>query len=113
MKSIHIFLFLFSLVYIHSESCESTKNPSSAKDCQNKEISSSASYCCYIKIKHSTGEINYCVALTQNLYNNIKSTKNGYEFLYNLVYTDCKVKKLDCKSSYLKFSLFSLILLLL
>ena len=112
MKSIHIFLFLLSLIYVCSSECTSTPNPSSSKDCKGKQTSDP--YCCYAKIKHSSGEINECSSLSKTLYDNIKIAKSGLETACSLLlYKDCKVKKLDCKSSYLSFGLFSLILLLL
>ena len=111
------FLFLFSLiVYINSEECI-LKAASSVKDCQGLEKESPDNYCCYLEAKGKgfgiEGEVKACWELRPSEYNDIKNYIKNYEESAKQAGGSLDIKKLDCKSSYLALTLFSLLLFIL
>ena len=96
------------ILTIYSDYCGTTTNPSDRKDCDKLDKVTGFPYCCFIKSKDKSGnEGTACIPVSQNDYDNIKDYKKSLENLGGTV------KKIDCKSFYIEFSLLSLILLLL
>ena len=118
MKLICFCLLLLSLSYINTATeCGEEESASSVKDCKDLEISRPDSHCCFLYQKGSymgqSAEFKACIQLPKELYDNIKDYIKTVEQACKAQGGSCTVKKLDCKSSYLAFSLFSLILLIL
>ena len=107
MKKYQIIILLISIAYICSR-CEK-ENPSKKSECHDAytdEDRNNGKYCCYIEVKKDGKEEKFCEDYTKEEKDNIENTikeieKDGLD-----------VKSLDCKSSYLSISLFSLIFLL-
>ena len=117
MKVTYVFLILYSFFYIiSSEYCESLLeiNVNKASTCHKRQTSKEGSYCCFIKLKEKIAGVTFttqsCEELTKAEYDNIKDYKKKYE--KDCASENCSVKKIDCRSSYLTFSLLSLILLI-
>ena len=121
MKSIYICLLLYSLIFIYcsdKRSCDDVDSGvSSGKDCQNYDLTESTSHCCFLKMSMKVLDVSAdyarCWEVTQEQYEHIKTVIKTLENECNSNNIDCTVKKLECKSSYLSLSIFSLILLLL
>ena len=117
MKSIYICLLLYSLIFIYcgdGRNCNDDEySVSSAKDCQNYDLSDSTSHCCFIKMSMIGIDFARCCEITQEQYEHIKTEIKKAENECKSFGGECKIKKFDCKSSYLSISIFSLILLLL
>ena len=118
MKSICFCLLLCSLLYINtSDICESKESGvSSSKDCKDLQTTKADSHCCFIdqemKIMGMTEKHKACIEVTKAEYDDIKAYIKAIEEVCKIA-GSCKIHKLDCKSSYLAFSLLSLILLIL
>lgn len=111
---VFIFLILCSfIVYINNSSCSEKTSASSSSDCKDLETSDSTSHCCYLSFKSSFGNGGECVEVIQSAYENIKDYISAMEKAVQIFDSNYSIKKLDCKSSYLTLSLFSLILFIL
>ena len=114
MKVIYVFLILCSFFYIiSSEYCEGELeiSVSKASTCHKRQTSKEGSHCCFLKQKGKVAGVTLttqtCEEITKEEYDNIKNYKKQLE-----KDCGCSVKKIDCISSYLTFSLLSLILLI-
>ena len=112
------FLIICSLIiYINTtESCR--KHPaSSVKDCKDLGLRENGDHCCYLKASAEIGvekiEVSYCLKITQAEYDKIDETIKEIIGEAEREGGTAKVDTLDCKSSYIVLSLFSLLLLLL
>ena len=117
MKGI-ICLLLCSFIFVSSQYCNSIiGTPSKASDCKGISVLQENDYCCFMKSKAksmgvSVDNPNQCVEITPAQYANIKEAIKEIE-KQNSGLLELVIKKLDCKSSYLAFSLLSLVLLFL
>ncbi len=109
MKFYNIILFASLILCIYSQSaCDSKTQASKAKDCKDLQTTNSEDHCCYAKGKdENSKDISGCVTVTKENYDKIK------DFIKSLKDKGYEVKKIDCKSIYLKLSVLSFILLLL
>ena len=116
MKKYTIIFFAFILTFVFCDDEDSSEvqyclpgvSASKAKDCENIKLPSDEYYkCCYFKGKMDNENTNTCVPLKKSEYDDIKKT------IENSEKNGGKVDKLDCNSSYLKYSLISLLLILL
>jgi hypothetical protein len=103
MKLHQIILILFLLSVVQAGDCPETNyTPSKKKDCN--EHSKSGKYCCYL----DTIAGKFCEEYSQEDYDEIgKMTKDQKKAL-----KDAKTK-IECESSYIAFTLLSLILIIL
>lgn len=106
MKFYQIILFVSLILYIYSEDKECGGDASSAKDCKDLKVEEGY-HCCYVKGKQNNKEVSMCIPVSQAHYDKIK------DYIKELKDGGAEVKKLDCKSYYLKFSILSFILLFL
>ena len=113
-KNIIFFAFILTFVFCDDEDssevqyCGAEVSASKVKDCENLKLRDGGYKCCYFKGKMENENINTCVPLTKAEYDDIKKTiKDAEKDSRN------EVDKLDCNSSYLKYSLISLLLILL
>ena len=83
------------------------------KDCKDRvfdsdEIENYAYRCCHIEIETETANVENsvegCIPLNENQFNNIRQLIREYESQPNVDDVD-----IDCKSSYINFSLISLV----
>jgi len=109
MKKIYLLIILLvSLINIqYSSSACIEANPSGKSTCHDKTVANSGSYCCYYKAKANGETATACIELTKDQKDNIK------DYIKQLEKSGGSVKSLDCKSSFIQFGLFSLIILLL
>lgn len=116
MKKYTIIFFAFILTFVFCDDEDSSEvkycyddiTASKAKDCENLKLDEKYYKCCYFKGKMENENINTCVPLTKAEYDDIKKTIKDFE-----KDSGNEVDKLDCNSSYLKYSLISLLLILL
>ena len=120
MKIIDIIIIFFCLFSFSNLTCSSEDEEIKIRgkdDCNKRtfsdvESNEGAYKCCYLEEEIDTitqkGTRYSCIAISQNDYIKIKDVVKQYES-YNGV-DDVKIK---CKSSYLQYGLFSLILILL
>ena len=111
------FLLLCSLIiFINSKDCEDQDTASSSNDCKNLNVTT-GNHCCYLKVKGEiggvSGEQNTCIEITDEVYQNIKDYINGQKKAGEAFGAKYKEYKIDCNSSFLTISLFSLLLFLL
>lgn len=106
MKLHQIILILFLLSVVRANECTSV-NPSKKKDCNEKSKSSESDgwkYCCY----EETNGVKSCDSYDQIFYDSIgKWTSEAKKAYKNAGY------KIECESSYITFTLLSLILVFL
>ena len=120
MKIIDVIIIFFCLFSFSNLTCSSEDQEIKIRgkgDCNqrsfNEEETNNGAYkCCFLKEEIDTitqkGTRYTCVAISQNDYNNIKDVVKQYKSHSGV--DDVSIK---CKSSYLQYGLFSLILLLL
>ena len=120
MKIFNLVFITFCLISYINSTCQPDEENNKIRDkddCIKRtfsedETSKSAYKCCYMKQKKDDynfkGKEYSCITLTQNDYNNIKQVIKNLESS-NVI----KDVDIDCKKSYLKFSVFSLLLILL
>ena len=108
MTKLRYLILLFLISNVFSSECYDKRKPSGSKDCKDLAVAEGTQYCCYLKTKKS-GETG-CWELTKAQYDNIEDTISELEKEAD---NDDKVDKLDCKNDYIKFYLFSLLLLIL
>ena len=109
MKNIyHLICLLVLLLNIqYSSPICAEANPSGKSTCHDKTVANSGSYCCYYKAKANGATGTVCLELTKEQKDNIK------DYIKQIEKAGADVKSLDCKSSFIQFGLFSLIILLL
>ena len=117
MKLVSFLILCSLIIYINTLSCTSKESASSSSDCKDLEVESPGDHCCYFKgsaeMAGAKAEFKRCVELTQAEYDKIDETiKKAIEDLAKEG-MKMEVDSLDCKSSYIVLSLFSLLLLLL
>ena len=117
-----VFFFLIVctlIIYANTSStyCLEKTSASSAYDCQGLAVSTPGGYCCYYRFATEfqgyRQEYSTCAELSPADYNDIWASiqKAKDDAAATGVYLD--VYSLDCKSSYLALSLFSLLLFIL
>ena len=117
MKVISFLILCSLIIYINTLQCSLKQSANSSKDCKDLELALTGDHCCYFKgsveVAGASITFNRCVEITQVDYDNIdesikkakeESEKEGMKMT---------VDSLDCKSSYIVLSLFSLLLFLL
>ena len=119
MKSLTLLILILTLLnYINSaSSChledDTYDSPEyrDGDDCakrgfSDEELENNAYKCCLMKYKYETSNmdrIEYdCVPITQEEYNDIDKFIDSVEDNYDKLKIDFTIKKLDCKSNYLK-----------
>ena len=112
------FLLLCSLIiYINTKYCYEQKTASSSKDCKDLNVTIPGSHCCYSKSKAEkngqTEEEKTCEEITDAIYQNIKEYIKTSKKTAEAFGVKVKEYKIDCNSSFLTISLFSLLLFLL
>ena len=121
MKILNQILIISCLLFFINSTCATDEDDTSYKyrkyeDCSGKsfdeeELEGRAYKCCHIEIEtkalNQEKEVHLCVPITQSQFDNIKSTINQF-----LNETGAKEIEIDCKSNFIKFSIFSLILYL-
>ena len=112
MKTYKIIILLITILYVYSSSTEKCDmfNPSTRNTCHNlftDEDRKKGNYCCYHKYKYNDEKYIECLPLSEEE----KADINGY--INGLETSEQKVISLDCKSSYFRIGLLSLIYLLL
>jgi hypothetical protein len=115
MKFYQAITILILISYIYAASyCDTNApapgSPTKAEDCSSHKANSG--YCCLVKEKSG----NLCSGLGPNEYKYVKDYVKYSKKCYPKLDGDCEEYKdfsIDCKSSYLVLSLFSLILLFL
>jgi hypothetical protein len=116
MKKYTIIFFAFILTFVFCDDedssevqyCDAKASASKAKDCEKLKLDEEDYKCCYFKGKLENKNRNTCVGIRKAEYDDIKKTIKDIE-----KDSRNKVDKLDCNSSYLKYSLISLLLILL
>ena len=117
---IKLFLVLFLFSYINT-TCATDEDDQiryrDSDDCENREFDSeeigeNAYKCCHMEIETKTANVeksvHCCIPLTQSQFENIKQTVREYEAGDNVDEVE-----IDCKSSYLRYGLFLLVLFIL
>jgi len=111
MKTYQAITILILISYIYADYCENEPtSPTKADDCTSHKAN--GGYCCFVKEKSG----NECNGYGPNQYKYIKDYVKYFKKCYPKSDGDCEEYKdfsIDCKSSYLVLSLFSLILLFL
>ena len=112
------FLLLCSLIiYINTIDCDDQETASSSKDCKDLTVTIPGSHCCYYKAKleisGTTREWKECTEISDEVYKNIKEYIKGTKKAAEVSGGKYKELKIDCNSSFLTISLFSLLLFLL
>ena len=103
-------LILISYIYAASYCENKPDSPTKAEDCSSHKAN--GGYCCLMKDKDGSE----CTGLGPNEYKYVKDYVKYFKKCYPKSDGDCEEYKdysIDCKSSYLVLSLFSLILLFL
>ena len=114
MKTYQAIAILILISYIYAASyCDNNNRPTpptKADDCTSHKAN--GGYCCFVKGK----DVNYCSGTGPNEYKYVKDLVKYMKKCYPKSDGDCEEYKdysIECKSSYLVLSLFSLILLFL
>jgi hypothetical protein len=112
------FLLLCSLIiFINTKDCDDQETASSSKDCKDLTVTIPGSHCCYYKAKYeksgTTTEDNECQEIPDAIYKKIKDYIKGLKKGAEVSGGKYKELKIDCNSSFLTISLFSLLLFLL
>ena len=113
MKIQYFFLILIiAKIYCDDDYyCSSQPSSPSADEC--KKVKTGSGYCCYYEAPKSTISKG-CISISKYQYDNIKDfVKYHKKFGGDKEDTEDKDAKIDCKSSYLQFSLIILTLLFL
>jgi hypothetical protein len=112
------FLLLCSLIiYINTIDCDDQGSASSSKDCKDLNVTIPGSHCCYLKEKYeisgTTSETKECTEITDLVYQYIKYYIKASKKTVEALGGKYKELKIDCNSSFLTISLYSLLLFLL
>ena len=116
IKIIFISFFLFSLINSTCQPEEENNKIREPEVCNKRafneeEVNSQAYKCCYmtqkVDLNSRKGKDYSCIYITQNDYNNIKELIKQYERETGIDDVD-----IDCKSTYIRFALLSLLILL-
>ena len=112
------FLLLCSLIiYINTKDCYDQDTASSSKDCKDLNVTYQGNHCCYLHSKGEMGGVSYenkeCTEITDEVYQNIKDYIEESKKETKAEGGKVKTLKIDCNSSFLTISLFSLLLFLL
>ena len=122
MKSLNQIFMILCLFFFINSTCTTDEDDTSYKyrkykDCSGKsfdenEIQGSAYRCCHVEIETKTlnqeNEIHLCLPITESQFDNIKSTISQLK-----TETGANEIEIDCKSNFIKFSIFTLILFFL
>ena len=119
MKIFDILFITFCLLVFINSTCQPDEENNKIRDeddCVNRQLSDEEksnlyTRCCYMrqKVDDNTrkGKDYSCIALTENDYKNVKNLVK--QFKNETIGKDVKI---DCKSTYIKYGLLSLFLLL-
>ena len=115
MKTLAFLISILLISNIFSSECSKKESASSAEDCNKLAVGSGKDKCCYIKYKYTEDskekEETGCHDITKAEYDDIKKTMEDLEKGAEL--DNLKIIDLDCKNEYIKFSILSLIALIL
>ena len=114
-KTLFLLLVIWLISYSYQSECDDKEEGAKkAKDCKDLKVSDGMYKCCYVKSegeydgKKEKGE--YCDEIDETNYNRIKDYIKDWEDGAKEYKLD--IKKFDCSSNYLLFSIMSLIILL-
>ena len=118
MKVISFLILCSVIIYVNTAEFCGKRSASSSKDCKDLDVYKTGDHCCYLKgsteeLGIKKVEINICWEITQEEYDKIDETIKKLEDEVVSKGGKASIDKLDCKSSYIVLSLFSLILFLL
>lgn len=117
MKPFTLLLLCSLIIYINTKNCEDQNTASSSKDCKDLNVTLQGNHCCYMKSKGEIGgvssETSTCIEISDAVYQNIKDYIKGQKKAAKAFGAKVKEYKIDCNSSFLAISLFSLLLFLL
>ena len=117
MKVISSLILCSLIIYINTEETCNKKIGSSSKDCKDTAVRETGDHCCYLKasaeIVGQKAEISRCYEITQAEYDKIDETIKNMEKEVENQGGKASIDTLDCKSSYIVLSLFSLLLFIL
>jgi len=115
MKAYQVLLALLCINYIYSETirCNDIENPSKEvcnAGLSDKDKEKGYMYCCYLRYKRTTDkeERKSCERLSEYQYKNL----DEYVKFYKLFEIESDDFNIECGSTFFKFSVLSLILLL-
>ncbi len=115
MKTLAFLISILLISNIFSSECSKKSSPSSAEDCNNLAVGSGKDKCCYIIYKYTEKskekEETCCYDITKAEYDDITKTKEDIEKGAEL--DNLRIIDFDCKNEYIKFSILSLIELIL
>ena len=115
-KTLFLLLVILLISYSYQSECEDKKSAKKAKDCKDLKVDDGMYKCCYVKAegeyngKKEKGE--YCEEIDETNYNRIKDYIKDREDGAKKFDSKLDIKKFDCSSNYLLFSIMSLIILL-
>ena len=122
MKIFAILISTLLIGYIFAEidkECDDYEGLNS-KECKNQKVDGKAfddeekKYCCFIEYTDNNNKKKGCWGISQKMYDDVEKAKNeSNEKMKNEGEGEFFINKIDCNSFYLKFSLLSLILILL
>ena len=119
MKVISFLILCSVIIYINTQAktCFSKGEANSSIDCKDMSVIKDGNHCCYLKASSKVGGEKYeasgCWEITQEEYDKIDDTIKKLVEEMEKTGDSVKIETLDCKSSYIVLSLFSLLLLLL
>ncbi len=116
-KTLFLLLVILLISYSYQSECDDKEEGAKkAKDCKDLKVDVGMYKCCYVK---SEGEYNGekekgegCAEIDEKNYNRIKDYIKEMEDGVKKFGGKLDVKKFDCSSNYLLFSIMSLIILL-
>ena len=108
MKLINVFILALIIVDIYC-GCGTVSDPS-VDNCKNGKTGDG--YCCFVEAPKSTPS-KFCMSYSQYEYEHVNVIAKYYKTFGGNGETEDKDVKIDCKSFYLKISLFILICLIL
>ena len=117
MKPITFLLLCSLIIYINTKDCYDQDTASSSKDCKDLNVTYQGNHCCYLHSKGEVEGVSYenkkCIEITDAAYQNIKEYIKAAKKTAEAFGVKVKEYKIDCNSSFLTISLFSLLLFLL
>ena len=115
-KTLFLLLVILLISYSYQSECDDNESAKKAKDCKDLKVDDGMYKCCYVKSegeydgKKEKGE--GCGEIDETNYNRIKDYIKDLEDGVKKLGGKLDVKKFDCSSNYLLFSIMSLIILL-
>ena len=117
MKVISFLILCSLIIYINTEETCNKKIGSSSKDCKDTAVQQTGDHCCFMKVSFEIagqkGEKSGCFEITQSDYDKIDEAIKNMEKEVENAGGKATIDTLDCKSSYIALSLFSLLLFIL